>query len=109
MALGVNELYSNINNLNVETIFIWIKYGSLLIASIITITNYIMNSEIYRDEFWSVTDLLVIFLLIGMIGIQPLDAGFPATFSFEIGLVYFANKLWLPQLTSVFAKEQIPA
>ena len=109
MALGVNELYSNINNLNVETIFIWIKYGSLLLASIITITNYIMNSEIYSGEFWSVTDLLVIFLLVGMIGLQPLGVGFPATFSFEIGLVYFANKLWLPQLTSVFSKEQITA
>ena len=60
-------------------------------------------------NFGPLQTFLLFFLLIGMIGIQPLGAGFPATFSFEIGLVYFANKLWLPQLTSVFVKEQMPA
>ena len=80
---------------------------ALIIASIITITHYILNSNLYLNRFWSVTDLLIIFLLIGMIGLKPLGINFPATFSFELGLVYFANKLWVPQLSTLFIKKQI--
>ena len=88
-------------------LFYLIKYGALIIVSIITITHYILNPNLYHKPFWSVTDLLIIILLIGMIGLKPIGLGFPATFSFELGLLYFANKLWVPQLPYLFIKKQI--
>ncbi|MCH7764804.1 MAG: hypothetical protein IIB95_13900, partial [Candidatus Marinimicrobia bacterium] len=106
-GLDVNLSISNLNNK--EFLFTWLRYGFLSIASIIVIANYILNSDIYVEMFWSVTDLLVVFLLLGMIGVQPLGIGFPTAFSFEIGLVYFANKLWLPQLSEALAKGRVPA
>ncbi len=108
MSLGVNVLPPITVQSGYISLFSWLRYGSLLITSIVVITNYLLNSVVYGESFWSVTDLVVIFLLVGMIGVQPLGLGFPPTFSFEIGLVYFANKLWLPQFSEALAKARIP-
>ena len=91
------------------SLFYWLRYGSLLITSIVVIVNYVLNSVVYGKDFWSVTDLLVVFILVGMIGIQPLGIGFPFTFSFEVGLIYFANKLWLPLFSEFLAKSRLTA
>ena len=106
-GLDVNLSISNLDNK--ELLFTWFRYGFLFITTVIVIANYILNSDIYVEMFWSVTDLLVVFLLLGMIGVQPLGIGFPTAFSLEIGIVYFANKLWLPLLAESLAKERIPA
>jgi hypothetical protein len=106
-GLDVNLSISNLDNK--EFLFTWFRYGFLFITTVIVIANYILNSDIYVEMFWSVTDLLVVFLLLGMIGVQPLGIGFPTAFSLEIGIVYFANKLWLPLLAESLAKERIPA
>ena len=109
LSLNIDSLYFNSDQPNFYTLFYLIKYVALIIASIITITHYILNSNLYRNRFWSVTDLLIIILLIGVIGLKPLGIGLPATFSFELGLVYFANKLWVPQLSTILFKQQIHA
>ena len=109
MSLGVSGLYPMSDQSGFISLFSWLRYGSLLIASIVVIANYLLNSVVYGQNFWSVTDLLIIFLLVGMIGVQPLGIGFPPTFSFEVGLVYFANKLWLPQFSEALAKARLPA
>ena len=80
LSLNINSLYLNIDQSNLSSLFSLIKYGSLIIVSIITVTHYILNSNLYRNRFWSVTDLLIIFLLLGIIGMKPLGIGFPATF-----------------------------
>jgi|TARA_Y100000294_G_scaffold163940_1_gene170270 UDP-GlcNAc:undecaprenyl-phosphate GlcNAc-1-phosphate transferase len=109
MSLGVSGLYPISDQSGFISLFSWLRYGSLFIASIVVIANYLLNSVVYGEHFWSVTDLLIIFLLVGMIGVQPLGIGFPPTFSFEIGLVYFANKLWLPLFSESLAKARLPA
>ena len=86
-----------------------LRYGSFFLISIIVIAIYLLNSIIYEQGFWNVTDLLVVFLLFGMIGIKPLGLNFPATFSFEIGIIYFANKLWFPLISEALAKARVSA
>ena len=109
MSLGISSLFPVSDQSGFISLFSWLRYGSLLIASVVVIANYLLNSVVYGEHFWSVTDLLIIFLLVGMIGVQPLGIGFPPTFSFEVGLVYFANKLWLPQFSEALAKFRLSA
>jgi hypothetical protein len=109
MSLGISSLFPVSDQSGFISLFSWLRYGSLLIASVVVIANYLLNSVVYGEHFWSVTDLLIIFLLVGMIGVQPLGIGFPPTFSFEVGLVYFANKLWLPQFSEALAKSRLSA
>ena len=84
----------------------WMRYGTLAFSGIIISTNYIMHTDMLGRGFWSVTDLLILFTLIGLSGLQPLNVGFPPTFTLEIGLVYFTNKLYLPHLSTLFSINQ---
>lgn len=86
----------------------FLRYGSLLLIATAVISNYILQASQIAD-YWSVIDLIVVFLLVGMVGIQPLGMGVPFTFSFEFGIIYFANKLVIPVFSAALAKSQVSA
>ena len=85
----------------------WLRYGTLGFSGVIISTNYILHTEMLGRGFWSITDLLILFSLIGLSCLQPLNVGFPPTFTLEIGLVYFTNKLYLPHLSTLFSVQQV--
>ena len=74
-----------------------LRYFAMTIIVVIAFLNYIVNSHNLTGEFWSTTDLLVLFLLIGLSSIQVLGLGIPTVMSFELGMIYFANKLYIPK------------
>jgi len=74
-----------------------LRYFAMTIIVVIALLNYIVNSHNLTGEFWSTTDLLVLFLLIGLSSIQVLGLGIPTVMSFELGMIYFANKLYIPK------------
>tara|TARA_Y100000590_G_scaffold466015_1_gene640029 strand:- start:824 stop:1972 length:1149 start_codon:yes stop_codon:yes gene_type:complete len=100
---------ANLNSLYQQSgfslIMSWVRYGALAFSGIIISTNYILRTDLLGNEFWSVTDLLILFSLIGLSGLQPFNVGLPSTFTLEIGLVYFTNKLYLPHLNTIFSSE----
>ena len=107
LSLGFEADLVPINEQTGLPLFIsWMRYGTLAFSGIIISTNYIMHTDMLGRGFWSVTDLLILFSLIGLSGLQPLNVGFPPTFTLEVGLVYFTNKLYLPHLSTLFAIEQ---
>lgn len=75
-----------------------LKYGSLSFLSIITLTNIIIHTRNLTAEFWSVIDLLVLFVLVGLASLQPLSLGLSPLLCFELGIIYFSNKLYAPRL-----------
>ena len=109
MTLEFVGISAGFDQSDVFSWFFMLRYGSFFLISIIVIANYLLNSVVYEHGFWNVTDLLVVFLLFGMIGIKPLGLSFPATFSFEIGIIYFANKLSLPLVSEALAKARVHA
>jgi len=74
-----------------------LRYFAMTIIVVTALLNYIVNSHNLTGEFWSTTDLLVLFLLIGLSSIQVLGLGIPTVMSFELGMIYFANKLYIPK------------
>jgi len=103
LSLGFFPMYTITDNSILISLLYWIRGGSMLLISIIVVSSYLLDSITRTDHFWSVTDLLIIFLIIGLTGVQPLGVGFPYIFSFEIGLIYFANKLLLAEYSEAFA------
>ncbi|MBO6488362.1 MAG: hypothetical protein HVK34_01840 [Pelagibacteraceae bacterium] len=107
LSLGFDADLVPINEQTGLPLFIsWMRYGTLTFSGVIISTNYIMHTDMLGRGFWSITDLLILFSLIGLSGLQPLNVGFPPTFTLEVGLVYFTNKLYLPHLSTLFAIEQ---
>ena len=82
-----------------------LRYAALVAIVLLTVLNYIIKSEKLSGEFWSTTDLLVLFLLIGLSSIHVLGFGIPVMMAFELGILYFANKLYIPGLLG--SKESI--
>tara|TARA_B100000686_G_scaffold318275_1_gene367868 strand:- start:88337 stop:89896 length:1560 start_codon:yes stop_codon:yes gene_type:complete len=101
---GIKPIYDNSG----LPLFISVmRYGALAFSGVIISTNYIVHTDLLGHGFWSITDLLILFSLIGLSALQPLNVGLPSTFTLEIGLVYFTNKLYLPHLAAFFSKESI--
>lgn len=75
-----------------------IRYISLGILSVITMFNYIINSKNLSGEFWSVIDLLIGFILVGLISLHPLGIGISPLVGFELGIIYLSNKLFAPRV-----------
>ena len=87
---------------SLQTIVTFIRYISLSLITIITVVNYLMRSKEFGAQFWRISDLLVLFILIGLASIQSLGVGIPASMSFELGILYLANKLSFPRMMSWF-------
>ena len=85
----------------------WMRYGALAFSGVIISTNYILHTDLLGPGFWSITDLLILFTLIGINSLQSLGLILPPSFALEIGLVYYTNKLYLPHLSTLFTKEAI--
>ena len=75
-----------------------LRYTSFGLLAIITIFNYVINSKNLSGEFWSVVDLLVIFILLGLSSLHTIGFGIPVLTGFELGVIYFANKLYAPRI-----------
>mgnify|MGYP001200457787 FL=1 len=85
----------------------WMRYGALAFSGVIISTNYILHTDLLGSGFWSITDLLILFTLIGINSLQSLGLILPPSFALEIGLVYYTNKLYLPHLSTLFTREAI--
>jgi len=106
LSLGFFQIQIITNYSILISLMSWIRVGSMLLISIVVVSNYLLGFAARKENFWSVTDLLITFLIIGLTGIQPLGIGFPYIFCFEIGLIYFANKLWVPQYSEQLTSAQ---
>lgn len=76
-----------------------IRYVSMTIIVVLTVLQYIIKSQKLTGQFWSTIDLLVLFLLIGLSSINVLGFGIPVIMAFELGVIYYANKLYIPRIT----------
>jgi UDP-GlcNAc:undecaprenyl-phosphate/decaprenyl-phosphate GlcNAc-1-phosphate transferase len=83
-----------------EVIGSLIRYGLLGLIAVIAIINYVMRSKGLGPEFWRISDLLILFILVGLASVRSLGVGIPPAMAFELGIIYFANKLALPRLMS---------
>jgi UDP-GlcNAc:undecaprenyl-phosphate/decaprenyl-phosphate GlcNAc-1-phosphate transferase len=75
-----------------------LRYSVLSIVAVITIINYLMRSKNLGADFWRISDLLILFILIGLASIRSLGVGISPAMAFELGIIYLANKLSLPRL-----------
>ena len=50
----------------------WLRYGALAFSGVIISTNYILHTDLLGPGFWSITDLLILFTLIGINSLQSL-------------------------------------
>jgi len=75
-----------------------LRYTSFGLLAVITIFNYVINSKNLAGEFWSVVDLLVVFILLGLSSLHTIGFGIPVITGFELGVIYFANKLYAPRI-----------
>lgn len=75
-----------------------LRYGSLLFISVVTFMNYILHGKRIPGEFWSATDLLIIIILAGRASIKSIGFGIPVFMSFELGIIYLSNKLYVPRI-----------
>lgn len=85
-----------------ESVILVLRYSFLGIISFITVINYIMRSKRFGSEFWRISDLLVLFILVGLASIQSLGIGISPTLAFELGILYLANKLSIPRMLAWF-------
>ena len=74
----------------------------LAIITVIAVVNYLMRSKRLGSDFWRITDLLVLFILLGLASIKTLGVGISTPMAFELGIIYLANKLSAPRLLSWF-------
>lgn len=70
-----------------------LRYLSFGLIASIALGHYLFYTKYNNQVHWSALDLLVVFILIGLAGLQSLGIGIPVMFSFELGILYFANKL----------------
>ena len=97
----LNIAYSGVEAASAEgygAIWVILRFSSLALITIISGMNYIMRSRNLGGYFWKISDLLVLFTLVGLATINSLGIGIPITMAFELGVIYLANKLAVPRI-----------
>ena len=97
----LNIAYSGVEAASAEgygAIWVILRFTSLALITIISGMNYIMRSRNLGGYFWKISDLLVLFTLVGLATINSLGIGIPITMAFELGVIYLANKLAVPRI-----------
>jgi UDP-GlcNAc:undecaprenyl-phosphate/decaprenyl-phosphate GlcNAc-1-phosphate transferase len=92
---------------NGEAITQLLRFGALALITVITFVNYLMRSKRLGPDFWRITDLLVLFILLGLASIQTFGVGISPTMAFELGIIYLANKLSVPRILSWFQSKTV--
>ena len=70
------------------------RFGSVALLGMITISNYIENSSEFGPAFWSVIDLLVLFIF-GALGIMSLNGISVSLLKWiEVVAIYYAGRLY---------------
>jgi UDP-GlcNAc:undecaprenyl-phosphate/decaprenyl-phosphate GlcNAc-1-phosphate transferase len=85
-------------NGDMKTVVTLMRFILLGLVSVITVVNYMMRSIRFGQDFWRISDLLVLFILIGLASIQSIGVGIAPTTAFELGIIYLANKLSIPRI-----------
>jgi UDP-GlcNAc:undecaprenyl-phosphate/decaprenyl-phosphate GlcNAc-1-phosphate transferase len=93
---------TGILSVNSEIAVQLLRYMILAIITVIAVVNYLMRSKRLGSDFWRITDLLVLFILLGLASIKTLGVGISTPMAFELGIIYLANKLSAPRLLSWF-------
>lgn len=70
-----------------------LRYLSIGLIASIAIGHYLFYTKYNHQVHWSALDLLVVFILVALAGLQSLGIGIPVMLAFELGVLYFANKL----------------
>ena len=112
VAIGIVQIYFLSNMASFSQIFpdnayysffAVSRYASLGLITVITAVNYIARSKSFGQDFWKISDLLILFILVGMASLKPLGIGISVTMASEMGILYLANKLELPRMLNYFA------
>ena len=112
VAIGIVQIYFLSNMASFSQIFpdnayysffAVSRYASLGLITVITAVNYIARSKSFGQDFWKISDLLILFILVGMASLKPLGIGISVTMASEMGILYLANKLGLPRMLNYFA------
>ena len=101
--LGVQMVASDFSGSDLGVVLNLVRIITLALITIITLVNYIARSKSLGPDFWKISDLLILFILVGMASIQTLGIGIPVTMAAELGILYLANKLGLPRILNVLA------
>ncbi len=84
-----------------------IRFLALGLITVITAVNYIARSKSLGKDFWKISDLLILFILVGLASLKPLGIGISVTMASELGILYLANKLGLPRMLNYFASHNL--
>ena len=84
-----------------------IRFLALGLITVITAVNYIARSKSLGKDFWKISDLLILFILVGLASLKPLGIGISVTMASEMGILYLANKLGLPRMLNYFASHNL--
>ena len=112
VAVGIVQIYFLNNMVNVSqfpsetsyySVFGIVRFASLGLITVISAVNYIARSKSFGADFWKISDLLILFILVGMASLKPLGIGISVSMAAEMGILYMANKLGLPRMLKYFA------
>ena len=101
---GIQSMSGEMGILSSFSVANIIRYISLGFLSVIATVNYIARSKRLGPDFWNISDLLILFILVGMASLQPLGIGISVPMTIELGMLYLANKLGLPRLIGFLSK-----